>query len=294
MFYRRKLILALLEVFGGSLAKINLQKLLFLVTNRQVKPEYDFIPYKFGSYSFSANADLTAMVKHGYLTEDDNSFTKRQKQSYLAELKGMDRTLVNQVYVLFQKYNADALMKHTYINHPFYAINSMTAPRLLDSQQMERVNKERPISTETILFTIGYEGISLERYLNKLIKNDVKVLVDVRNNPVSQKYGFSKSFLSNCCNNLNIEYIHFADVGIQSEERQQLTDQKDYDALFKNYRANTLKRTISTQKKILDILIAKRRIALTCFEADICQCHRKHLSEAIIQLPEWSFKLKHI
>ena len=61
MFYRRKLILAILEVFGGKLPKINLQKLIFLVTNRQPKPVYEFIPFKFGSYSYSANADFTAM-----------------------------------------------------------------------------------------------------------------------------------------------------------------------------------------------------------------------------------------
>ena len=62
MFYRRKLILSILELFGGEMSKINLQKILFLVTNRQVKPAYDFIPYKYGAYSYSANADLTAMV----------------------------------------------------------------------------------------------------------------------------------------------------------------------------------------------------------------------------------------
>jgi hypothetical protein len=30
---------------------------------------------------------------------------------------------------------------------------------------------------------------------------------------------------------------------------------------------------------------------LTCFEANICQCHRKHLAEAIIQLPQWKYEL---
>jgi uncharacterized protein (DUF488 family) len=296
MFYRRKLILALLEVFGGKLMKINLQKVLFLVTQRQAKPSYDFVPFKFGCYSFSANADLTAMVKHGFLTEDEQSqsFAKKDKQSYLRTLNDSDRKLVNQVFLLFKSHDADALMTYTYLHYPYYAINSTTAPRLLNKEQLKKVNDTRPTGNKTILFTIGYEGISLEEYLNRLLKNDVKVLVDVRNNPLSQKYGFSKSLLSTCCNKLGIEYVHYAEVGIQSEERKALENQSDYDKLFDSYRANTLPRTVATQRQILSLLVEKQRIALTCFESDICQCHRKHLSEAITKLPGWDYELKHI
>jgi uncharacterized protein (DUF488 family) len=47
-------------------------------------------------------------------------------------------------------------------------------------------------------------------------------------------------------------------------------------------------------KRILDLLKKHQRIALTCFEANICQCHRKHLAEAIANLPEFDYELKHI
>jgi uncharacterized protein (DUF488 family) len=294
MFYRRKLILAILEVFGGKLPKINLQKLLFIVAKRQTKPAYDFVPYKFGCFSYSANADLKAMIKHGYVTEDEVSFIKKDKQSYLTSLNDSDRRLVNQIFVLLKNYDADALMKHTYINYPYYAIHSTTAPRLLSKEQLKAISAKRPSSASTVLFTIGYEGISLEAYLNKLIKADVQTLVDVRNNPLSQKYGFSKSQLETCCKNLGIEYLHIPEVGIQSEERQELKTQKDYDTLFDSYKKNTLTNTVPFQEKILNLLIEKKRIALTCFEANICQCHRKPLAEAVTQLPGWNFELKHI
>lgn len=294
MFYRRKLILALFDVFGGKLMKINLQKVLFLITKRQNKPAYDFIPFKYGCFSFSANADLTAMVKHGFVTEDEQSFTKKDKQPYLNTLNEADQRLVNQVYALFRNHDADGLMTYTYIQYPYYAIYSTTASRLLTDDQLKKVENARPVSDKTVLYTIGYEGISLEAYLNKLVKNDVKVLVDVRNNPLSQKYGFSKSLLSACCNKLGIEYIHFAEVGIHSGERKELNEQLDYDNLFESYRINTLPRTIDTQEQILTLLREKHRIALTCFEANICQCHRKHLSEAIMKLPGWNYELKHI
>ena len=294
MFYRRKIILALLQAFGGRLDKINLQKLLFLVCQKQKEPEYDFIPYLYGCYSHSARADLFTMVKKDFLTEDETGYIKKDSTNYLSLLDAEDKRLLNQAYLLYNKMDADGLMKHTYTNFPYYAINSATAERLLTEEQLKKVNAVRPALNNTTLYTIGYEGISLEAYLNKLIKNDIKVLVDVRNNPLSQKFGFSKSQLIRYCEGLKIEYIHFGEVGIQSEYRQELKEQSDYDSLFKNYKKKTLPNTISTQEKILDLLRVKKRIALTCFEANICQCHRKHLAEAITQLKEWNYELKHI
>ena len=190
--------------------------------------------------------------------------------------------------------SSDSLMKLTYINYQYYAINSIKAKEILTNEQYINIIKAKPQNDATTLYTIGYEGISLEAYLNRLIKNDIKVLVDVRNNPLSMKYGFSKSQLKTYCESLNIEYIHIPEVGIQSSQRQNLYRQSDYDALFKVYNEVNLKKTQIYQEQILNLLIAKKRIALTCFEANICQCHRTHLAKAIINLPEWKYDLKHI
>jgi len=46
MFYRRKILLALLQVFGGSLPKIDFQKYLFLLNTGKPAPFFEFIPYK--------------------------------------------------------------------------------------------------------------------------------------------------------------------------------------------------------------------------------------------------------
>lgn len=294
MFYRRKIILALLQVFGGRLEKINLQKLLFLVCQRQKEPDYEFIPYLYGCYSHSAKADLYTMVKKGFLEEDDTSYSQKDGKNYLSLLDEVDKKLVAQANLLYNKLDADGLMKLTYKNYPYHAINSTTAQRLLSKEEIDKVNASRPVLTATTLYTVGYEGISLEAYLNKLIKYDVKILVDVRNNPMSQKFGFSKSQLMKYCEGLNIAYVHFPDVGIQSEYRQELKEQSDFDNLFNAYKKQTLPSTVSTQEKILTLLKENKRIALTCFEANICQCHRKHLAEAITKLPQWNYELKHI
>ena len=294
MFYRRKIIFSLLEAFEGSLTKISLQKFLFLFASRQSKPIYDFVPYKFGCYSFSANADLTAMVGHGQLSEDHTCFTKISSVSYLKTLTENDKKILIDIKTCYGKLTTSSLMKLTYLNYQYYAINSVKAKEILNEEQYAKVLNAIPINNNTILYTIGYEGISLEEYLNRLIKNDVKVLVDVRNNALSMKFGFSKTQLKTFCASLNIEYLHIPEVGIQSEQRQELKTQTDYDSLFDIYKKKNLKKTINQQQQILNLLKDRKRIALTCFEANICQCHRKHLAEAIIKLPEWNYELKHI
>ena len=281
-------------MFEGQLDKIRLQKLLFLFTQRQPKAEYNFIPYRFGCYSYSANADMTAMVTRGFLTEDDKSFKKKDETDYLKQLKPADLKLLQEVKASYGSMTATALMKHTYLNFPFYAIKSEAAENILTKEELETVNKSKPNGNKTILFTIGYEGISLEEYLVRLLKNDVKVLVDVRNNPLSMKYGFSKSQLKKYCESLGILYVHIPEVGIQSEQRQALNTQSDYDKLFEVYRKDNLSKTIALQVQILNLLKENKRIALTCFEANICQCHRKHLAEAIEQLPAFDYEVKHI
>lgn len=294
MFYRRKIILALIQLLGGELEKIRIQKLLFLYSQKKKNPEYEFIPYKFGCYSFSAKADLNTMVKNGSLLENENYFIKNNPDDFVKTLKVEDKKILSEVVQLYGNMNSNSLIKHTYINFPYYAINSTIADKVLDEKQLEKVISSKKEVNETILFTIGYEGVSLEKYLNKLVSNDVKLLVDVRKNSLSMKFGFSKSLLKKYCESLGIEYIHIPEVGINSDQRQELNTQQDYDVLFEVYKKTTLKETDSYQTKIIELLTKYKRIALTCFEADICQCHRKPLAEAIAKNPIFEYEVKHI
>ena len=294
MFYRRKIILALLQLLGGELEKIRIQKLLFLFSQKKIKSEYDFIPYKYGCYSYSAKADLVTMVKKGILLENENKFIKNSDTDFLKTLKIEDKRNLVEIVNLYSKMSNNTLIKHTYVNYPYYATKSLIAQSILDQEQFKKVNNHKINIEETILFTIGYEGVSLENYLNKLVKNDVKLLVDVRKNSLSMKFGFSKSLLKKYCESLDIDYIHIPEVGINSDQRQELNSQKDYDELFEKYKKTTLLETQSYQETIIQLLRTHSRIALTCFEADVCQCHRKPLAEAIAKFPTFEYKVKHL
>lgn len=294
MFYRRKIILSLIQLLGGEIEKIRLQKLLFLFNQRLNDPVYEFIPYKFGCFSYSVNADLNTMIKKDNLTENENSYYKNSEEDYLKSLKEYDKRILIDVISLYGKMSNSALIKHTYINFPYYATKSTIAEKVLDPVQIQKVRKAKNISDDIMLFTIGYEGSSLENYLNKLIKNNVRLLIDVRKNPNSMKYGFSKTSLKKYCESIGIAYVHMPEVGIGSEYRQELNSQKDYDNLFEEYKKTTLETTEAYQKHILDLLLKYKRIALTCFEANICQCHRKPLSESIAKFPIFDYDVKHL
>ena len=88
--------------------------------------------------------------------------------------------------------------------------------------------------------------------------------------------------------------MHIPDFGIESDKRQELCSQSDYDKLFLQYRQNTLRKTRPQQEDLLKLLKKRKRIALTCFEANIHQCHRKHLAEEITSHPDFDYKLQHI
>lgn len=285
--------MSLLQVFNGEIEKIKLQKLIFLACKRQKKSEYQFIPYKFGCYSFSLKADLITMVKKGILTETPTSYLLPNNADYFKGIKEDDKIVIRDIKKHYGQMSSNALMKYTYIHYPYWATKSTVARDILSAEELAKVNALKEERQNTTLYTIGYEGASLEEYLNKLVINDIKVLIDVRSNPLSMKFGFSKTLLSRYCESLGIDYKHFPEVGIKSNQRQELNSQSDYDKLFKEYKKG-LPSTLSVQIAILELLKQHKRIALTCFEADICQCHRKPLAESIKSLPEFKYDLKHI
>lgn len=286
--------LTLLGQFGGSLDKISFQKLLFLFTRHQEKKSFYFVPYKFGCYSFQANADLKTLSKYKQTINTEEYWELIDNRDYFSELNSKDRAAIRYVKSEYGKYNCRELVKITYKKYPYFAVNSLIAEKYLSPDEYKKVKAQRPVRKETTLFTIGYEGISLEEYINKLIINDVRVLCDVRKNPNSMKFGFSKNQLRHACKGADIEYVHVPEVGIENDKRRALNSQSDYDKLFKYYKKFVLPEVQNKQAEVLDLLREHKRIALTCFEANVNQCHRKHLAESISDMDGFKYNLKHI
>jgi uncharacterized protein (DUF488 family) len=284
----------LLQLFDWELNKTQLQHLLFLVTQSQTRKDYDFVPERIGPCSYSVTADITIMASRGLLSEEGDLVIKLDPSNFLVHLKSADLAILQNIKNNHGQKTLAELMRYTFLHYPFYAINSKVAREILSHEEVAKIDASKPRSDQTILFTIGYEGISLEEYLVRLIKNDVKVLIDVRNNPLSMKFGFSKNQLRKFCDNVGIDYVHIPEVGIRSEQRKELSTREDFDKLFAAYREDILPQTIAHQTEILNLLIREKRIALTCFEANIEECHRKYLGDAIEKLPNFKYKVQHI
>ena len=274
VYKRQQFLLSFLKEINEPLTATEFQKLLFLYLTKNNLTYYEFVPYLYGSYSIQAGEDINTLQTMGWLADTNGKiqYTGGDGLSGMnLPFEGVGKSIFEQL----PKVRGNRLVKLVYEQYPYYAINSRTAVSIMDAAGIAQIKavKEQFKQTGKILFTIGYEGISVEHYLNTLIKNDVQVLCDVRNNPLSRKFGFSKSNLQKYLGNIGIEYIHFPELGIKSEKRNNLNADEDYQNLFKEYKS-TLPNCREFLEKLYHLLETKNRIALTCFEHEASHCHR--------------------
>lgn len=279
-YHRQRFLLVLLAQAGGTLSKIDFQKLLFLSQEEFKTSHYGFVPYHFGCYSFQAQSDIDLLESRGWLRTTNRDVQLLEKSDSL--MSKVDRIKVGDFANRYETYRGKKLIRYVYERYPYYAIRSKIAEDVLDAKALQRVSRaKRELKFESSeLFTIGYEGISFEKYVNQLISNDVRLLCDVRINPLSRKFGFSKGTLSVVLPKLGIEYVHIPELGISSQRRSGLETKADYARLFRAYK-QTLPQKMESLKELNDLFERNPRIALTCFEKDHDSCHRHCVSEYI-------------
>jgi len=274
VYKRQQFLLAFVKELNEPLTAVDFQKLLFLYLTQNNLPYYDFVPYLYGGFSIQASEDINTLQAMGWLADNNRKIQYTGGDELVGislPFEGFGKPIPEQL----PKVRGNRLVKLVYEQYPYYAINSRTAASIMDTAGIAKIRavKEQFKQTGQILFTIGYEGISVEHYLNTLIRNDVQVLCDVRNNPLSRKFGFSKNSLQKYLGNIGIEYIHFPELGIKSEKRNNLNSDEDYQSLFKEYKSS-LPNCRGSLEKLYLLLGTKSRIALTCFEHEASHCHR--------------------
>jgi hypothetical protein len=278
MYHRQKVLIALLNALGGEAASTDFQKLLFLFTREEIAPSYDFVPYKFGCFSFTSYADKRKLMERGLLAEDEKMW-RLASDSATADPELLRRA---RHFVLRYPQRGRELIRLVYESHPLTAWRSEIAEKVITEEAtMARIQSARPPQRPPGLVTIGYEGRSLELYLDSLLRDGVTVLCDVRRNPLSRKYGFSKGALSSACEHLGISYAHLPELGIASDRRRELTSQSDYDELFGEYEARDLPKQGHSVEKITNMIREGERVALTCYELLPQQCHRHCVAKAV-------------
>lgn len=278
MYYRRKLLLALLEIFGGELGAVDCYKLMLLYCQHSNQNHYDFFPYKYGAWSIILYQDKLRLTDLGYLEAGEN-FRIRGNKDFYAQLDSFSQAELRFLHENIGKLRGNDLLRKAYLDYPFYALRSHIAPNILSDSEYQKVLSYQNHDSSSCLFTIGYEGISIDKYLSKLISSNISTLVDVRKNPISKKYGFSKNQLKRHIENIDIQYVHFPELGVPSNLRQNLNNEHAYKNLFREYEEVILRRETQAIGNLRDLIYTNKRVALTCFEASYECCHRSKITE---------------
>ena len=129
------------------------------------------------------------------------------------------------------------------------------------------------------VFTIGYEGATVDEVLAALARAGVGQVADVRAIAASRRPGFSKTSLAANLAEAGIGYRHLRALGTPKPGR---------DAAKKGDRA-TLERVYAAQLELpeaqaeaaaLRAMVEDKPTALLCFERDPEMCHRSMLIAA--------------
>ena len=130
------------------------------------------------------------------------------------------------------------------------------------------------------IFTIGYEGVTMDEFLAALKEAGVERLIDVRALPLSRRPGFSKSPLRAALEEAGIEYVHLKALGTPAEGRSAARAglHSDLERIY----AGQLELPEAIVQAAQMIELAKEKpSALLCFEREPAHCHRTLLLDAV-------------
>jgi uncharacterized protein (DUF488 family) len=123
------------------------------------------------------------------------------------------------------------------------------------------------------IFTVGYEGLDIDQFINLLRLSKVDTVVDIRELPLSRKRGFSKNGLR--------EILQANGLGCPKPIRNQYREDGDWSRYKRDF-----KRYLTNQGAVvteLSEIAQESHCALLCFEANYQMCHRSMVADAVHQ-----------
>jgi uncharacterized protein (DUF488 family) len=142
------------------------------------------------------------------------------------------------------------------------------------------------------LFTIGYEGMSLDGFVAQLKNFAINCLIDVREIPLSRRPGFSKSGLAQRLDRENIHYVHFKELGSPKPIREKLKSDRNYSTFFKE-----MDKYLADKKEAIESVynyVVNNTCCLMCFERLAAQCHRRIVARKIKERDGNGLRIKNI
>jgi hypothetical protein len=148
---------------------------------------YEFVPYKFGPYSFAAQREIQTLTAYGYVESVGSSLRiTGLGESEVDKIESGAAHAVQAFVSQYEKQSLQSLLKDVYTRYPSFAWNS-------ELKDVIPNNAIKPKTAHPAVYTIGYENCSIDGFLNRLLCVGIRRIIDVRANPVSRKYGFARS-----------------------------------------------------------------------------------------------------
>jgi uncharacterized protein (DUF488 family) len=140
------------------------------------------------------------------------------------------------------------------------------------------------------LFTIGYQGLSIDNFTKTLQQNKINMVIDIRERPFSRIKDFSRNNLRDHLALSNIEYSHLKQLGSPQNLRDKVKIDHDYTYFFKHYEIY-LDGQSETLLQLSNFLNDKI-ICLLCLEKDPEICHRKIVARKLTELADNTDKIQ--
>ncbi|MEN5276302.1 DUF488 domain-containing protein [Brucella sp. TWI432] len=140
------------------------------------------------------------------------------------------------------------------------------------------------------IYTIGYEGTDIDRFIRTLQVVGVQVLADVRALPLSRKKGFSKNSLKEHLENAGIEYHSYQPLGDPKPGRDAARAGR-FDEFRKIYTKHIETDAAMAKVSELSVTASEKITCMLCFERDPKTCHRTIIAEKLSDLNISSFDL---
>jgi uncharacterized protein (DUF488 family) len=140
------------------------------------------------------------------------------------------------------------------------------------------------------IFTIGYEGTDIERFVSTLLAVGINAVADVRAVPLSRKKGFSKNTLRDRLAEAGIQYLSMKALGDPKPGRE-AAKAGDYAAFRAIYGAHIDLPEVSAAVAELAAEAQKMKVCLLCFERDPKTCHRTIVGE---RMEPYGYSMTHL
>lgn len=141
--------------------------------------------------------------------------------------------------------------------------------------------------TSKTIWTIGYEGRTLDELLDALKQAGVELLIDVRAVAASRRPGFSKTALSGALREEGIDYLHLRPLGTPKAGREAARSGR-YADMERIYDVHLETPEAEVAMIQADEAASEKRSALLCYEHEAEHCHRSIVTDRLVDRSGYS------